>query len=197
MSYMDEPIRTFLREAHFEKGVWIDGKTLKIYRDPDPVDPRREFDNLGEMICFSNRYRLGDEHNINPDDFSGWNEMGEFLENEYDAVVILPLYLYDHSGIRMSTGSFNDPWDSGQIGFIYVSRATIIHEYGKCTQDTIETATRVLVGEVDTYNNYLSGEVYGFNVEDAAGEIIDSCWGYFGDISYILSDTGFTEEEEV
>ena len=28
----------------------------------------------------------------------------------------------DHSGLAMQTASFNDPWDSGQVGWIYVSK---------------------------------------------------------------------------
>ena len=40
------------------------------------------------------------------------------------------LYLYDHSGITMSTGSFCDSWDSGQVGFIYVTKEDIEKEYG-------------------------------------------------------------------
>ena len=35
-------------------------------------------------------------------------------------VAILPLYLYDHSGLTMSTNDFGDRWDSGCVGFIYM-----------------------------------------------------------------------------
>ena len=40
-----------------------------------------------------------------------------------------------------------------------------------------------LQNEIDTYNEYLHGEVYGFQVtpEDDDTEILDSCWGFFGD----------------
>ena len=37
-----------------------------------------------------------------------------------DKYITLPLYLMDHSGLAMQTTSFNDPWDSGQVGWIYV-----------------------------------------------------------------------------
>ena len=30
--------------------------------------------------------------------------------------LMLPLYLYDHSGITMNTTGFSCPWDSGQVG---------------------------------------------------------------------------------
>ena len=41
--------------------------------------------------------------------------------------LMLPLYLYDHSGLAMSTESFSGraphaEWDSGQVGWIYVSK---------------------------------------------------------------------------
>jgi hypothetical protein len=35
---------------------------------------------------------------------------------------VLPLYLYDHGNITMSTGSFHDTWDSGRVGFIYMTK---------------------------------------------------------------------------
>jgi hypothetical protein len=41
---------------------------------------------------------------------------------------------------------------------------------------------------VETVRSYLDGEVYGWTVEDADGDILDSCWGYIGDASYPLSE---------
>jgi|GEM_PF-5179386 len=67
--------------------------TLSIVQDEDPLNPRLDYDNLGKMICFHKRHNLGDEHNIDPSDFNGWDEMEEHLTKEHDAVIILPLYL--------------------------------------------------------------------------------------------------------
>lgn len=33
--------------------------------------------------------------------------------------IVMPLYLLDHSGLAMQTTSFHDPWDSGQVGWVY------------------------------------------------------------------------------
>jgi hypothetical protein len=34
--------------------------------------------------------------------------------------------------------------------------------------------------EVDTYNQYITGEVYYYAITDADGEIVESCGGYYG-----------------
>lgn len=44
--------------------------------------------------------------------------------------IVLPLYLYDHSGITMNTTGFSCPWDSGQVGWIYASKEDALKEFG-------------------------------------------------------------------
>ena len=34
--------------------------------------------------------------------------------------------------------------------------------------------------EVKTYDQYLTGDVWGYIIEDDSGEVLDSCWGFFG-----------------
>lgn len=163
------------------------GLTIKIYRDDDPLNPRTEWDNLGTMACFHRRYNLGDKHEFSNDD-----ELVEFLKTNAKKIIALPLYLYDHSGLSISTGSFNDPWDSGQVGYIYVTYETIKKEYGKVTKKTKTQALSVLEGEVKIYSAYLEGSVYGYVIEDTAGNNLDSVWGYIEtdciEKSYVLQD---------
>jgi len=193
-----EAIREFKISSHFEKGAWIPGQTLKIYVDNDPLNPRKEWDNLGTMICFNRRYDLGDPHNLRADEFSSWDEIEEYLRREKDAVVILPLYIYDHSGIVMNTMGFNCPWDSSQVGFIYVSKSKIEDEYGQDTRENRDIAQSVLEGEVVEYSKYLSGDAYGYKVfaDEEEGEEVDSCWGFY-EIEHIFKYTGFSKENEV
>ena len=99
--------------------------------------------------------------------------------------IILPLHLYDHSGITMNTGGFSCPWDSGQVGYIYCTKERAIAEWG---EDCLDRAEDYLRSEVEVYDQYLRGDVYGFIVEEtededndtAVWEQTDSCWGFFG-----------------
>ena len=36
------------------------------------------------------------------------------------------------------------------------------------------------VAQVEAWNQYLSGDVYGYIVENAGGEHLESCWGFYG-----------------
>ena len=166
------------------------GYTISIHIDEPPQNPRTEWDNFGKMVCFHRVYDLGDKHNLNKDQFSSWNELKEYLIKEEKAAVILPLYLYDHSGITMNTTPFSCPWDSGQVGFIYATREEIQEEYNitNITQKIHKKVADLLTSEVKTYDQYLTGEVYGYEITDSEEEFIDSCWGFFGDINYVKSE---------
>lgn len=153
------------------------GQTLKIYQDSCGFSPR-EWDNMATFICFHKNYILGDEHNIDHNDYGSWDELIEANTEKDD--IVLPLYLYDHSGLSISTGSFHCRWDSGQVGYAHISKAKIIEEYGEFTEATKESALRCLQGEVQTYDYYLQGAVYGYELLDAWDREIDSCWGFYG-----------------
>lgn len=174
--------------------IEYNGFTIHTELDIEPPNPR-EWDNLGTMVCWHSRYRLGDVDGekayANVQDFRHWVE-------EQD-VIILPLYLYDHSGITMNTTGFYSPWDSGQVGFVYVERETLRKE--KLDDRSDSEIEDYLRSEVDTYDHYLRGEVYGFWIESPEGENIDSCWGFFDSDDAIneakaLIDGEVTEREE-
>lgn len=161
------------------------GFTIKIENDENSINPREDWDNLGTMVCFHNRYELGDKNTgYDSSDFNSFDELKEKLFDD-GAVLVLPIYMYDHSGITINTTPFNCNWDSGQIGFIFVKKEDIEkeggfpedwkNEYHKGKSD-IEIAQTILEGEIETYDQYLKGEVYGYDIEG----INDSCWGFFG-----------------
>lgn len=162
--------------AKDEEIIEYNGYTIHIKRDINDGDGPRDWDNMGTMICFHRRYELGDKHVFTQEGFDGW------LATNKDDIIVLPLYLYDHSGITISTVPFNDHWDSGKIGYIYMTKAKAREEFGwkvvtKRRRDKILDCLR---GEVETYDQYLRGEVYGYVIEGKEGKDVDSCWGYYG-----------------
>jgi hypothetical protein len=159
---------------------------IKIYPDTDPSDPRGD-DNMGTMICFYNRYTLGDNHNFKAEHYDGWDEMEKAIKREFKGGVILPLYMLDHSGLTISTSSFNDPWDSGRVGFIVASGKDIRENWNikSVTKKWTDKARELLLAEVEEYDQYLTGDVYGYRIfnikkNGKKGDEVDSSWGYYG-----------------
>ena len=113
--------------------------------------------------------------------------------------IILPLYLYDHSGITISCSHsypYNDRWDAGQVGWTYASYNEIKNEYETVNAETIEKAKQRLIDETETYDNYLRGNSYGYIIEKD-GEEIDSCWGYLGDLKEMISEMKSGVDDEL
>lgn len=155
---------------------------LEIFDDLNPCSPR-EFDNLGTMVCFHRRYNLGDETELKSSDFSSWEELENYLYKEEDALIAIPVFMYDHSGLWINTTGFSCPWDSGQVGYIYISKEKVRREYSckRISKKLKEMIREMLCSEVDLYNDYLSGNVYGFTLTDKENaEEIDSSCGFYG-----------------
>lgn len=244
--------------------------TLTIEQD-DYAESPRDWDNVCTIVCFHRRYILGDKHNYDDSDeffndilhnvcgmkYEDFEELSTRekykLACESDKIYIKELNLYDHSGLTISTSSgypYNDRWDAGCVGWVYVSKEKAIEEWGgipekdengefikiphehpngnvtysvKYTPITEENWKEVaeyhMNGEVEVYDQYLRGDVYGFKLTKTVveqeicphcGEVIreyedeeevDSCWGFYGDcleengiLDEIGSDLQFVEE---
>lgn len=160
----------------------IDKYQIDIMPDDMPDSPRN-WDNMGTMICFHRDAILGDKHDYDHSDYNGWSEMEKAIIANEDVAVILPLYVYQHGGMTMNTTGFHCRFDSGQVGFIFVSKKVLREEYGVkyVTQKVRDKALKVLLGEVETYDQYLTGDIYGYRITDTeTDEKLDSCWGFYG-----------------
>ena len=171
------------------------GYTISIEQDECNESPR-EWGNLGRMQLFHKQYDLANELDIHEDDFDSWEELERKLREDYE--IVLPVFMYDHSGVGLSTSNgqypYNCPWDSGQVGYIVADKQEILEWYKvkKLTKAVRERAIECLNGEVKLYSQYLNGEVYAYTVEkiiktwDAQGneyehekEFCDACCGYY------------------
>lgn len=167
-----------------------DDQELRIYQDDYSESPR-EWDNLGEMVCWHRRYRLGDKHEYqNPEEFKASIKKGD---------IYLPIYMYDHSGITISTTPFNgDAWDSGQVGYIIARKDKIKEEFSN-PKGRKNKIISILQREVKVYDTFLRGEIYGYSVVkttrcsccgQSTEEIQDSCSGFYG---YDIQTNGILE----
>lgn len=187
------------------RAVLADGRVLQVISDDlGPDSPLEAFDNLGTIVCWHPHYTLGDQQPTSPPlefladlaaDLTGADEMdedldsGALLEIIREHAIVLPLFLYDHGSITISTRPFSCRWDSGQVGFVYVTHTKVREEYGDVTADTLETALKVLEQEVKVYDYFLQGAVYGYVLEQPTtcetcghqdSEHLDSCFGFYG-----------------
>ena len=144
--------------------------TIEIYQD-DYLENPREWDNLGTMVCFHDRYTLGDKHNFTPE------SLEEFLSENKDKLFFLPIYAYEHGGITIKTTPFNCSWDSGKIGYIYITR-------DKTEENGIKDPYELLRHEVKTFDHYCMGDSYGYLIKDNEDEYLESCGGFLGEVSF-------------
>ena len=181
------------------------GYTIEIDQDHDPLNPRTDYDNMSTMCCYHSNYNLGDEHEQHPEAHSIQEEIAlRFAEDDEDLIdairyaddeevkrhleraikhasqnaVIMPLYLFDHSGLSMSVNDFGCRWDSGTVGFAYITRERMLKEFGGkyFTKKLRERAAEIIRAEVELYDEYLTGNVYHYNIE----EFNDGCGSFFG-----------------
>lgn len=196
--------------AHEER---IGRLILKVIADDDRDSPRSWGNESTVMVCDHGRHNLGDEnaHDTAADairasrdyrpswedfereglDFSHGPDLYKAVQRCSD-ILHLPLYLYDHSGITMSTGRFSCPWDSGQVGFIFMTKAKALEAFckpagSKLSASLKKRAFAFMESDVAVYDQYLTGDVWGYVIEDENGDTLESLWGMYG-LKYCISE---------
>ena len=82
---------------------------------------------------------------------------------------VFQLNAYIHGGVALSLGEFGCRWDSGQVGWVLVKEE---NEWGERDGKPI-THEQIAQWLVDEWNQYLSGDVWYFSIEDSDGEETD------------------------
>lgn len=115
-----------------------------------------------KSMIISNAERISP---MNREDFE------EYLANKgVEWEEIFPLYMIDHGDVKVSISSFNCRFDSGQFGWAVIPKGST--DYVSCTPEDIVN------DEVSNYNQYLSGEVFCYNVI-YKGNVIESCGSFY------------------
>ena len=165
----------------------------------------RNWGNLTTMICHHNRYALGDvEESRQFNGFTSLKELKQALVEHYgEMAYIEPLSLYDHSMQTLAIGEPTDAWDSGYVGFIFVTKDRARKEYGvkRITKSILERIKSVAQAEVEIYNKIcLWGEVYDLLLEKVftnVDDITDTCTETEGCIGGFTFDNDYTVEKAI
>ncbi len=157
------------------------GYEIKISQDTDAEDPIEYMDHL-KIVAFHSRYNIGHEH-----DFSDPEDLDKEIKET--RALELPVYMFDHGDISLSTGPFGCPWDSGQVGKVYMERDTILREFGvkRITAKVRDRVYSMMESAISCYSKWISGEFCSFAVTDAEGEFVDGCSG-FDDMDYAIKE---------
>jgi hypothetical protein len=185
---------------------------IRLEQDDNCDSPRTDRDNLGTMICWHRRCSMGDAtigdaygHPVKGVPFfETAQRLADYVSGHsryktmdgYDEVLCyLPVYLYEHSGQTVRTTPFGDPWDSGQVGFIFVTKAKVREEWKvkRISPKLRKLVMNNLEGEVKDYDRWLTGDIWGYKIygplpdgfdEDKDDieeyEQDDACWGFYG-----------------
>lgn len=153
--------------------------TFKIEQSEDYASPR-EWDNVSKFAVFHSRYDLPNDSYLERrdiDELGSWDCVREELMrcHEIYTSCIKPVYMYDNSGIALSTTGFSCPWDSGQVGFVFVDKATIKKE-----SITRVQAIKALHSELNAYDQYVRGDVWDIVVFYDSGNVVESVCGFYG-----------------
>jgi hypothetical protein len=163
-------------KAHTEE---YKGCTIEVWNDEYVESP----DDWGnDDVCFWNREITVKNDNITKEIFGAYIKHPDFDEYKKEAKEVAKKYwifgvdAYIHSGIALSlhgTG-YRCKWDTSD----YVGCIIVAKKEARLSKE----AERIAKGILETWNDYLSGNVYGFTSTDPlTGEMIGSCGGFYGD----------------
>ncbi len=160
--------------------------TIEIHLDTDAANPFKEFDELSDFKFFLRNYDLNTNGAPSVDsieDFEDWARRNK-------VILTRPVYAYIHSGMTVSLNPFSCGWDSGFAGFAFITRENVkkLMGWGVITKKRKAQLEKYLESDVKSLDSWLQGETYGYRVFDANGEEIDSCWGFYSDISYCIEE---------
>ena len=179
--YTFEPIEESLTIKPTEEGFEVKYMT---YDDHDGFSPNDEEDNGLFLVAYHNQFSVERKNFITQNQCAALFRNNVEDEDYYPKQIakdyhVFGLEAYIHSGVVLAIskeGNFCDRnWDVSQIGCVFASRKE---------WKTRVKAKQAALSLIKTWNQHLSGDVYGVVIEyfDKKKELInyDSCWGFCG-----------------
>jgi hypothetical protein len=152
-----------------------------VYDDSGATDsPIDSHDDSVRLVEWSRRHGLNDSwgskrgfsRDIEPPEALAWAKENGFI--------VYPVFKYEHGNVLYKTSPFSCPWDSGQSGYLFLSRK----EWKRKSKRSDSYAAAIL----ESYSDWCNGSIFGYIIEDSNGDELDSVWGFIGDSDYCLSE---------
>ncbi|MCF8008139.1 MAG: hypothetical protein K9K32_00110 [Halanaerobiales bacterium] len=166
----------------------VDDYLIRLSKDELVSNPRG-WATLGTLCMFHPDYNFPNEVDINPKDFSGLDEIKQYIKKELKGVFIHPIYLYDHTVLYIKIGDFSGMlpqghkrWDSMKVGYIFttVERLKDYWPYDGSEKELKGRAGELFENEIDVYNKYVNGAGIQYSIEYLpTSKKIDVCGGFF------------------
>lgn len=159
----------------------IDGCRVDVHYDELAESPR-EWCDMSRFILAHRRYDVPNETNLDPLDYDTMDGLKQAIEEVYGTCVFVPVSMYDHGNVHIYAGSPTCRWDSGYLGFAFMTRDDVIGNWGGkyLTKRLRQRAIDFLKAEIELFGDYMSGHVFSASVHDPNGEMLDSLGGFYG-----------------
>lgn len=155
--------------------IYYNGYWINIFYDNDCDPPNTWGDENLFLVHYHSQCWIEEKKLVSQDEIRDWyRDENDEIEKRY---WIWPVAAYIHSGVVLSIGAgshFPDyRFDVSHVGAVLASKEEF---------ETEEEAHKVCKGLIETWNQYLSGEIFGYDIEDSEDEMIGyGCSGFYGD----------------
>ena len=163
------------------KTLTVDGFTVHIYTDLDAQNPEEVTDAPIYLVHFHRQFEhCSKDLPFTRATFGTW-AADLAKESTPRSWGVWSLASYIHGDVTLalldSSRASNFPdqqWDVSRCGWILIPRQEWV-EYTGVTAEEVNWR-KLAEAHVEEWNQYLSGDVYGYEVEGTN----DSCWGFYG-----------------
>jgi DUF971 family protein len=165
------------------KGVADSGRvgefTWEVVKDAYAEHPYEAYDMLSQMLFSRSFSHYSHCPGVSESTQQDWRNFSQ--EPPWDDLIYLtPIYAYSHGRTTFSLRPFSDRWDSGQVGWLFVTREAAEQNWPKYGGWVLaKCAERQANQEFKVFEDWVDDGAYGWQVKDKDGEVVDSCWEYY------------------
>lgn len=165
----------------------VERPRVVVRYDESPDEPSLDVTTL---LHWHSRYGMHSEAvKIDPSDY--WSDDDpegvqrlDTIQQHHELLCMWPLYMYEHGGTMLSVGSgFSCSLDSGQVGFVGMTKeqwAALTDDPWTNADEQRDRALTAIKDQIEILNFWHNGQVFGYVIHGNDGEVIDSCWGFYG-----------------